>query len=222
MDDSYEEEDEYSSHYYDVVHSRKEYVNRHRFTRSNKRSRSNIRRLSTIKYTYNTPDTIPPSFVPYMREQIINGYKFLSHNGLGPDVCNVQIYQNTFSITVKFEEEDSNIEDIALKIGDAVAKLHTLGKGHGNLCRSNVRIRGNIVHFLSPEYMYDIASLKEDLVAHFYAFNKHDLDLSEEDERKIYLDLDYRLWSEDIYGRYRCQRSSATVPRSGQVMLLIM
>jgi len=225
MEDIYDGEDEYSSHYYDIVHSRKEYVYRNRIRKGhnrNARDIANIGGSSTITYTYDTPNTIPNSFVVSMRQQIIDNYHFLAQNGLGPRVLNILVNPDSFSITLLYEEENGNAQDIAFKIGNAVAKLHKIGKGHSNLCRSNVIVMGDVVHFISPEYMYNIDTLEEDLVTHFYAFNKYDLDLSEEDERDMYLNMDYERWSEDMYGSYKCLRRNVLSTTRGQVTLLIM
>lgn len=225
MDEHFEEENEYSSHYYDIVHSRTQYVNRNRREKRGRRdrrgNRSNIG-TSYITYTYQTPNIIPSLFISSMREHIINNYKFLAQNDLGPKIFNVMILEDHFSITVEYGNDICDAEDIAFRIGDTVAKLHRLGKGHGNLCRSNIIVGESKVHFLSPEYIYDIDSLEEDLNIHFYAFNKYDIDLEDDEERDRYLNLDYELWGEDMYGSYRCRQRHVADSRMGQVTLLIM
>ncbi len=197
-----EHDEEFLSLFYDVVHSKTTAI-----TQASSRSKGNRSRrpVTTVKICYQIPSIISPVLPGDVGKHIFNvikhNYMLLSDAGLGPRVQQVRLTETQLNINMEDLSIKSNLsaDKLALTIGEIVANLHRLGYGHGNISLSNIRYKQGKAYLISPEWVYQICSIEDDKIAHYMAFNLHDLNLSNKEEQQHLIDLDYDYWSGELF-----------------------
>lgn len=186
--------EKFLSLFYDVVASKRIFFR----TRSRKNSDDTIAKVVT--YTYKFLDA---SFSEAIKDKILSGYYFLATNDLGPQVQTVTFTNNKLFVTtdamLKHNETLLSQDEMAITIGETVAKLQDLGKGHGNLALNNIRFWENKAYLISPEYIYNLSEIETDPLIRFLAINLHDLDLNNRTDREAMVTLDYDYWSGELF-----------------------
>lgn len=112
----------------------------------------------TITYSYTFTEKTPI----WIKNRIVNAYKLLSDNGMGPRLMSSVVKGDKMEISVENLEEldiGKDINVLCEQISSLISRLHSLNLVHGNVRLRNILQRGDQLVLSSPEYLCDILNL---------------------------------------------------------------